>query len=141
MTQPLDSLFSHSFEAICDFGLLSLSGADGMMRCQFSHTRELLALGGDRAQRAFALPNLGQEWQAAIAAASQDSLDSARQYTAALSRWQAESMRLIEQQAAAANALLKQSMDEAISDVERESAAPGESRSARSRKGEHKLAA
>lgn len=141
MTQPLDSLFSHSFEAICALGLLSLSGAGGMMRCQFKQTRELLALGGDQAQRAFALPNPGQAWQAAIAAASQDTLDSARQYTAALSRWQAENMRLIEQQAAAANALLNQTMDEAFSDIERESAASGDSRSARSRKGEHKLAA
>lgn len=140
MNEQLESLFSRNFETICELGLLSLSGADGMMRCQVGHAREFLALGGDQLRQA-CRPLTPEAWQASLATRSQDAAEMARQYTAALSSWQAESMRLIEQQAAAANALLKQAMNGAFSEPAGEAAEHRASHPTRSRKGEHKLAA
>lgn len=139
MTEQLESLFSRNFETICELGLLSLSGADGMMRCQVGHTRQFLALGGDQLRRTCCQPLSFEAWQASLATSAQDTAEMARQYRAAFSSWQAESMRLIERQAAAANNLLKQAMDdlsEVAADSAEHHAAP-----TRSRKGEHKLAA
>lgn len=140
MTEQLESLFSRNFETLCELGLLSLSGADGMMRCQLGHTREFLALGGDQLRQA-CRPLTPEAWQASLATRSQDAAAMARQYSAALSSWQAESMRLLEQQSAAANTLLKQAMNDAFAQAAGEAAEHRAAPSTRSRKGEHKLAA
>jgi hypothetical protein len=140
MTEQLESLFSRNLETICELGLLSLSGADGMMRCQFGHTRQFLALGGDQLRQAYCRPLSAEAWQTSRSTRAQDAAEMAGRYIAALAGWQAESMRLIEQQASAANGLLKQAMNESLNELAAESAqhrAPP----ARSRKGEHKLAA
>lgn len=140
MTEQLESLFSRSFETLCELGQLSLSSADRMTRCQFGHTRQFLALGGDQLRQAYCRPLSPEAWYASLATRSQDAAEMARQYTVALSNWQAESLRLIEQQAAAANTLLNQAMNESFGEPAGESAehrAPP----TRSRKGEHQLAA
>lgn len=139
MSEQLESLFSRNFETICELGLLSLSGADGMMRCQLGHARQFLALGGDQLRRTCCQPFSAEAWQAGLATSAPDTAEVTRQYSAALSRWQAESMRLVEQQAASANTLLKRAMDD-LSEVAADSA-EHHATPTRSRKGEHKLAA
>lgn len=136
MTEQLETLFSRNFETLCALGLLSLSGADGMTRCQIGHTRQFLALAGDQLRRTCGQP---EAWPASFATSAQDSAELTRRYSAALASWQTESLRLIEQQAAAANTLLKQAIDD-LPEVAAESAAH-RAAATRSRKGEHRLAA
>lgn len=134
MTPQMEPLFSRSFDLICDLGVFGLSASDAMLRCQMDHSRNFLALGGDRLRAG--LGGRPEQWVAPIAL--QDAVDSARRCVVVASTWQAETMRLIETQSAKANAILADALADSLAAVQGEAPHAGRGRS---RKSEHKLAA
>lgn len=127
MTPQLQALYSRSFDVFCDLGRLSLSGADALLHCQMDNSRKLLALGGDRLCSSLAASP--DEWTAA--AALDEAVESARLLTVATSKWQAETMRQIETQAAMARAIVADAMAGSFAGQH----------AGRGRKVEHRLAA
>lgn len=130
MTPQLEPLYSRSFDVLCELGRLALSGTDALLHCQIDHSRKLLALGGDRLRASLAVSP--EAWT--TAAALDEAVESARQLTVAASKWQAETMRQIETQAAMAQAIVADAMADNFADR----AGP---RAGRGRKAEHRLAA
>lgn len=127
MTPQLQPLYSRSFDVFCELGLLALSGTDALLHCQIDNSRKLLELGGSRLRASLA--GSPEDWTPA--AALDEAADSARQLAVAASKWQAETMRQIETQAAMARAIVADAMADG---------AAGQ-HAGRGRKTEHRLAA
>lgn len=133
MTARLQPLYSRSFDVLCELGLLALSGSDALLHCQIGHSRNLLALGGDRLRKSLELTP--EQW--ASANAFDDALESARQLALATSKWQAETMRQIETQAAMAHAIVTDALNHGLVTDDAGAGRHG----SRSRKADHRLAA
>lgn len=106
MTAQLQPLYSRSFDVLCELGLLALSGSDALLHCQMGHGRQLLALGGERLRKNLDLTP--EQW--ASASAFDQALESTRQLAVATAKWQAETMRQIETQAAMAHAIVSDAL-------------------------------
>lgn len=151
MLPQLEPVFVRSFEMIRELAALSLSGSQALLCSQIDQAQALMTRNGERLREALAnVPATPEQWSEAMQATMRDAVDSTRECMLAATAMQAETMRLVEKQAAEAQAILTEALEDAQTEaqsggftvaINKAAAAAPSRRNTRTREVEHRRAA